>query len=298
MNRIIRVFPRKTSMTPDDDLAFIGDPPLFRPKADEVHVSVAFTWDIREGNRLQSAWAQYYPEVKIGGPAFGNAGIEFTPGMYIKHGVTFTTRGCDNHCPWCLVPENEGQLIEIPDFAEGWIVQDNNLLQASWPHIERVFEMLRKQKKPITFSGGLQASLLDDRFVDLLRTIKLDSLFLAADTLNALKPLEKALKKLSNFDRRKLQVYCMIGLKETPEQAKNQLDAIWELGGMPFAQLYQPAEKYIDYSTEWKALVREWSRPAAMFASHKEANEDPIETQTSFYGRQQQTHPCSPGAVR
>ena len=287
MNRIIRVFPRKTSMTPTDEFAFIGDPPLFRPEAKEVHVSVTFTWDIQEGRRLQSAWAQYYPLVKIGGPALGTPfglGIGFTPGMYIRHGVTFTTRGCDNHCPWCLVPENEGRLIEIPDFAEGWIIQDNNILQASRQHIEKVFSMLRKQKNRVTFSGGIQASLVEDWFVNELRTIKLDSIFLAADTDGALKPLEKALNKLAYFDRRKLQVYCMIAKDETIDQARTQLEAIWALGGMPFAQLYQPAEKYIDYSPEWKALVREWSRPAAMFANHREAHEDPTETQTSFHG--------------
>ena len=36
---IARVFPRRTSATPDDELAFIGDPPLFLPGMDEVHVS-------------------------------------------------------------------------------------------------------------------------------------------------------------------------------------------------------------------------------------------------------------------
>lgn len=29
--RIIRVFPRRTSMTPRDDYAFVGDPPLMLP---------------------------------------------------------------------------------------------------------------------------------------------------------------------------------------------------------------------------------------------------------------------------
>ena len=69
---IIRVFPRKTSMTPEDSYSFVGDPPLFRPDAKEVHVSVTFTWDIEEGKRLQRAWANYYPNVKIGGPAMGS----------------------------------------------------------------------------------------------------------------------------------------------------------------------------------------------------------------------------------
>lgn len=35
---ILRVFPRRTDMTPTDDMAFIGNPPLIRPEADEVQL--------------------------------------------------------------------------------------------------------------------------------------------------------------------------------------------------------------------------------------------------------------------
>ncbi len=49
---MIRVFPRKTAWTPTDELAFVGDPPLFRPPEQPVMVSVTFTWDIPEGERL------------------------------------------------------------------------------------------------------------------------------------------------------------------------------------------------------------------------------------------------------
>lgn len=41
---LIRVFPRRTKWTPTDSYAFVGDPPMMRPEADEVHVSCVFTW--------------------------------------------------------------------------------------------------------------------------------------------------------------------------------------------------------------------------------------------------------------
>ena len=44
--KIIRVFPRRTNATPDDDLAIVGRTPGFFDEADEIHVSVAFTWDL------------------------------------------------------------------------------------------------------------------------------------------------------------------------------------------------------------------------------------------------------------
>lgn len=57
-------------MIPRDDYSFIGDPPMIRPYADEVHISCVFTWDKPEAERLRDAWAQYYPVVRLGGPAF------------------------------------------------------------------------------------------------------------------------------------------------------------------------------------------------------------------------------------
>lgn len=68
---ILRVFPRRTKATPRDEYAFIGDVPLFLPPdISEVHVSVTFTWDLKEAERLARAWSRVAP-VKIGGPATG-----------------------------------------------------------------------------------------------------------------------------------------------------------------------------------------------------------------------------------
>ena len=262
------MFPRKTSYTPSDEMAFVGDPGLFRPDADEVHVSVTFTWDMKEGERLAGSWSDYYSVVRLGGVAYGMASNKFIPGMYVKDGVTFTTRGCNNNCPWCLVRKYEGKLQEIKDFTPGYIIADNNILQASREHIECVFDMLRKQKRATQFSGGIQASLVTNWFADLLKTIRVSQLFLAADTKQALRPLRKAMDILKFLGRNKLRVYTMIGL-ESIEDATARMEAVWQMGGMPFAQLYQPPDKYIAYSREWKKLARAWSRPAIMKSIHK-----------------------------
>lgn len=42
-----RVFPRRTNATPDDELAFTDAPPLLTlPPINEVHISVAVTYDL------------------------------------------------------------------------------------------------------------------------------------------------------------------------------------------------------------------------------------------------------------
>lgn len=268
---IIRVFPRRTSMTPTDAYAFIGDPPLWRPKADEVHVSVAFTWDIGEGYRLRDAWAHYYDVVRIGGPAIEECDRvgEFVPGRYVRHGITFTTRGCPNRCGWCLVPHSEGKLKTL-EIKPGWIVQDNNLLAAPREHLHRVFNMLRHQYRRVTFSGGLDSRLIDDCVVDELQSLKVKEIFLACDTLAAVEPLREAVRRLDFLDRRQLRCFVLLAhAGEQIDQAEARLRQVWEIGCLPFAQLYQPPKYYIDYDHDWKALARTWSRPAAMFALMK-----------------------------
>ena len=54
--RVIRFFPRKTNATPDDDLVRFGPPSLF-DEADEVHVSVTFSWDLPLAEKLVRQWS-------------------------------------------------------------------------------------------------------------------------------------------------------------------------------------------------------------------------------------------------
>ena len=271
--RIIRVFPRKTSMTPGDTYAFVGDPPLWRPEANEVHVSVAFTWDTEEGQRLAEAWGNHYETVKLGGPAFGDSKGNFEPGVYLKHGVTITSRGCPNKCPWCLVPKYEGELRVLP-IRPGWIVQDNNLLATPHNHQAAVFEMLKAQGRRVSFPGGLDARLLTPWAVEQLRSLPIREAFFAADSKGMISVVANVRKQLDFLSRRQLRCYVLIAYgDESIAEAKKRLEAVWRAGYLPFAQLFQPPDRWLNYSQPWKALARTWSRPAAMFAMHKGGRE-------------------------
>ncbi len=262
---IIRVFPRRTSMTPRDEMAFVGEPPLWRPEAEEVHLSVTFTWDIADGRRLAGAWGQYYPVVKLGGPAIGPDDGEFRPGMYLQRGVTITSRGCPRSCPWCFVPEREGKIRLLP-IREGWILQDNNILACSRAHQKAVFAMLREQGRKVTFSGGLDSRLFTDWTAKELATIPISQVFFAADTRESLGPLRDAVRRVPFLTRRQLRCYVMIGLEESLAQAEERLRAVWRIGCLPFSQLYRDFDGGPKYGRGWRALNRTWSRPAAMFA--------------------------------
>ncbi len=158
--RIIRVFPRKTAATPEDDLVRVATPPGLFDVADEVHISVTWTYDLKIADKLASQWAQVAP-VKMGGPAYDDPGGDFVPGMYVKKGYVMTSRGCPNHCWFGSVPRREGTIRELP-ITEGHNLLDSNILACSDEHIKAVFAMLaegkKKYRKPVEFTGGLEAA--------------------------------------------------------------------------------------------------------------------------------------------
>lgn len=129
VKRIIRVFPRKTAATPDDDLVRIDCGPTLFDEADEVHVSVLFSYDMERAEALARAWSSV-GKVSIGGPATGMVGGEFVPGMYVKHGYTIHHRGCPNDCWFCVERNTDLQLLEIHD---GWNDLSSNLLACPPP---------------------------------------------------------------------------------------------------------------------------------------------------------------------
>lgn len=259
---MIRVFPRKTKWTPIDELAFVGDPPLFRPPEQPVRISVTFTWDRAEGYRLQSAWRQFYQSVELHGPAFDNPGGEFKPGRFIKEGVTITSRGCPQKCPWCFVPQREGKIREL-EIKPGWIVQDNNLLACSLWHLRHVFEMLQEQKRGIKFSGGLDPQFFNIEHRKLIEKIKVSELWFSCDSVPSFYMLQKVADLLADFPQNKKRCYVLIGFNgETLYHAESRLEEVYRMDFLPFPQLYRgPGERL--YDKEWKALNRKWSRPAA-----------------------------------
>lgn len=265
---MIRVFPHRNNWTPTDAMAFVGEPPFFRPgdRSTPVRISVTFTWHKTEAERIGKSWAQFYDDVQVGGPAYGDPAGEFTPGLFMKDGCTITSRGCPKKCGWCVVPMREGQVREL-EIKPGWIVQDNNLLACSEGHIRAVFEMLRGQNRRIYFNGGLDKHFLKDWHRELFDSIKIGELWFACDTAIDVPWLEKASRILDGIPLRKRRCYTMIGYDhESLIDAERRIEQVFELGFMPFCQLYQPEETRV-YHEEWRKLHRKWARPAAYMSN-------------------------------
>jgi hypothetical protein len=277
--RLIRVFPRRTHATPTDALAVCRGPELF-DEADEIHVSVTFSWDRVLAEKLAEQWRVVAP-VKIGGVAYNDSSLEFIPGRYIGEGYTITSRGCPRRCWFCGVWKKWPTVNPLRIY-DGWNILDDNLLAAPRPHVEAVFKMLRQydRKRRVTFTGGLEALALQDYQVGLLASLRpKPAMFWAYDPGDEFETLAIAARKLleAGFtsESHRLGCYVMIGYpKDTFGLAEKRLKQMMGIGLTPFAMLWQPdddiksQEKWRP-APEWKAFQRRWARPAIIHAVAK-----------------------------
>jgi|SRR5215831_51245 len=278
--QLIRVFPRRTKATPADELAYTTGPDLFTDPVDEVHISVCFTCDLLRAEQLAHEWQGLARRVLIGGPALKMRSEEFVPGKYIKPGYVITSRGCPRTCWFCDVWKRENDHPhdaprELPICA-GWNILDDNLLACSRPHVEKVFAMLRTQKRRVEFTGGLEARALEDYQVGLLADLRpRPNCFFAYDPGDPFATLQDAARRLlaAGFTARshRLRCYVLIGYpNDTFTEAERRLASMRAIGFTPFAMLWRPSVPSQDKWTpgyEWRGLQKRWARPAIIHAA-------------------------------
>jgi hypothetical protein len=268
---IARIFPRKTTATPDDALAFFDapNPDLDYSHISEIHVSVTFSYDLDKASKLAESWEHIAP-VKIGGPALGDRGDVFVPGRYLKPGYVISSRGCPNNCWFCDVHTREGDIRELP-ITQGYNLLDSNILACSIDHVRKVFKMLKDSGDRVQLTGGLEAKILTYEHVKLLWDLRPKQMFFAYDTPDDYLPLVRAgeLLRFANFTRQHLRCYVLIGWpKDTMEDAEIRIMETWEAGFMPMAMLWK--NKAGDEDVEWRRLQKIYARPAMTKAKMRE----------------------------
>lgn len=269
--RIARVFPVRTRATPDDDMVVINRPPGFFDEADEVHISVLFSWHLAKAEQLAKEWERVAP-VHIGGPATGQRGEIFESGKYLRRGYVITSRGCPNKCWFCSVWKRDGTEVRELPICDGYNVLDDNLLACSESHIRAVFDMLRRQSEPADFSGGWEAKRLKPWHVELLTTIRFRQVWFAYDEDTDLEPLIEAGKLLADAGlnrtatgnvSHRIRCYCLVGWpKDTMEAADKRLRTAYENGFLPMAMLFRNERGETTY--EWRRFQKSWARPASI----------------------------------
>lgn len=195
-------------------------------------------------------------------------------GLYgIDYAVGFTTRGCVNKCPWCVVPWKEGMIraaSPLREFVGGKksaVLLDNNALAHPFG-LEQMEDSIRLGIK-VDYNQGLEAKLVCENpaIADLLARMKWSRYIrFAADTTERLPYVVKAVEMLSERGLKPYRVFVYVLIGPDVQDALNRINALKELGVMPFAQPYRDFDKNIEPTQEQKDLAR-WCNMRATFKS-------------------------------
>jgi hypothetical protein len=121
---------------------------------------------------------------------------------------------------------------------------DDNILACSESHIRAVFEMLEEQKKlrrRTFFTGGLEAALIQEWQVELLKKLRPKEIVFSCDTdekYHHLREAVKLFKEVDYFSHNTLRAYVLIEYpNDTPEDAEKRLRRVKDIGVCPMAMV-------------------------------------------------------------
>jgi len=249
--------------------------PLFNKNYDIVFASKIFSYsycpvlpdDVNIGGSGFDLKTKLKPQVEHIMPDY-----DLYPG--IGYSLGFTTRGCVRKCPFCIVPEKEGDIRFNADIYEFWdrrhkkiILLDNNIF-ALPNHFYKIADQILKEGLKIDFNQGLDTRLLTEEKAGILKELTpIEYWRFAFDNLKEEPKIRRGLECLKNAgfnDRHEIMFYLLIGFYEDDydeaiQSGLKRIDIICnEYGFDVFAMPYNYDSRFADF-TRWvnyKAIFR------------------------------------------
>jgi hypothetical protein len=217
---------------------------------DRLYLSIVFTWHLPEARDIATNSKK---KVIVGGPAVkllpdylaDVATIEQStifPALEFHNPMaTFTSRGCDNNCDFCAVPQMEGPLRELTDWPVRPIICDNNLLGCSKGHFDRVIDRL-KGLPFVDFNQGLEADLFTEHHASRMAELKRPMLRFAFDHVNEEGKVIDAIDRAHKAGLKDIGCYVLFNHRDTPDDTLYRLELLRSKGVLPNPMRYQPLD--------------------------------------------------------
>ena len=186
-----------------------------------------------------------------------------------EYSMGFTTRGCVNTCPWCVVPRKEGAIRAHADIEEFCrhrhvVLLDNNAL--AHDHGIAQIEKMTRLGLRVDFNQGLDARRIDAPIARRLAALGwFKPLRLACDQKGQMPVVAKAVHLLRAAGARPKEYFCYVLVTDVDE-AYERIMFLRALGLAPFAQAYRDFTGTV-WPTVKQRLFCRWVNHKALFKS-------------------------------
>lgn len=142
-----------------------------------------------------------------------------------KTAYGFLTRGCPNHCKWCVVPIKEGSVRPYRDVEEiavngrtNLILMDNNVLASDYG-LQQI-EKIANRGYRVDFNQALDARLVTEEIAQLLAKVRwIKVIRFGCDTPQQIVECERAMQMIDKYRGKPMEylLYAMIGITSLQE---------------------------------------------------------------------------------
>ena len=182
------------------------------------------------------------------------AEIEHIYPDYSLYGITeksfgFLSRGCPRACQFCHVKSKEGtRAHKVADLDEFWKgqkeiqIMDPNILAV--PESEDLLQQLADSKAKVDINQGLDARLLTEKKVEIIRKIRIIRYHFAWDNPadeDKILPKLKMFSEMIRTNRHNTTVYCLVNFNSTLEEDLHRVYTLKGMNMQPYIMIYDKA---------------------------------------------------------
>ena len=148
------------------------------------------------------------------------------------YAIGYLTRGCPNHCRWCVVPKKEGDIYPYRAYQElvrpdtnKLVLMDNNILASSYG-IEQLQELSETEYK-IDLNQGMDARLVTPEIAKILSKIKwIRYIRFSCDQKSQIEHIHKAITYLNNNGVKPYRVFVYMLVTSDIQDAVDRVNAL------------------------------------------------------------------------
>ena len=162
------------------------------------------------------------------------------------YAIGYITRGCPNHCRWCLVPAKEGSIrpyrhwqeLVRPD-SKKLVLMDNNILASDFGIAQ--LESLVGSGYAIDLNQGMDARLVDERVAKILAGLKwIKYIRFSCDQQAQIEPIMRTAELLGKYGVKPYRLFIYLLVTADIEDAARRVEALKRLGNIT---IYAQAER-------------------------------------------------------